>query len=169
MRDSRPQSLEKWFNNTQNSDVLQHIQLHALVLNKLNNIVRKLLPPPLLPWVRVTNFRRNILVIEVASASLLMRLRYEQAALLSALRVQILPSLASIDITINPSLAAKTGYSAQEGSTQSTEGQSASDRRLSIKSAALLRNVAEHSPEKLKRTLERLASLASERCQKNQS
>jgi len=162
MRDSRPQSIENFFDQAQEKSTLQHVQQRAIVLNKLNRAVQGILPAPLRPWCRVANFRQGILVIETANASWLMRLRYEQPAMLSALRAQILPSLTSIDIRINPSLAAKGQETVQESSVQAKEAEKAPLRQLSEQSAESLRSVASQSPEKLKKILERLASLAGE-------
>jgi len=162
MRDSRPQSIENFFDQAQEKSTLQHVQQRAIVLNKLNRAVQGILPAPLRPWCRVANFRQGILVIETANASWLMRLRYEQPAMLSALRAQILPSLTSIDIRINPSLAAKGHETVQESSVQAKEAEKAPLRQLSEQSAESLRSVASQSPEKLKKILERLASLAGE-------
>ncbi|CCG88285.1 DUF721 domain-containing protein [Erwinia piriflorinigrans] len=162
MRDSRPQSIESFFDQAQEQSVLQHVQQRAIALNKLNRAVQGVIPSQLHPWCRVANFRQGILVIETANASWLMRLRYEQSSLLSALRAQILPSLTSIDIRINPSLAAKGQETVQENSSRTSETEKAPLRQLSEESAEVLRGVASQSPEKLKKILERLASLAGE-------
>jgi len=158
MRDSRPQSIENLFEATEGQGMLQSIQQRAIALNKLNRAVQGILPAQLHPWCRVANFRQGILVLETANASWMMRLRYEQSNLLSALRAQILPSLTAIDIRINPSLAAK----GQENSKPSAPESQSAGRQLSEHSAEILRSVASRSPEKLKRTIERLASLAGE-------
>lgn len=162
MRDSRPQSIESYFDQAQDKSMLQNIQQRAIALNKLNRAVHGVIPAQLRPWCRVANFRQGILVIETANASWLMRLRYEQSSLLSALRAQILPSLTSIDIRINPSLAAKGHESVQESSIQAQKAEKPPIRQLSEQSAEILRSVASQSPEKLKKILERLASLAGE-------
>ncbi|WP_455812569.1 DUF721 domain-containing protein [Pseudomonas graminis] len=162
MRDSRPQSIESFFDMAQDQSVLQNVQQRAIALNKLNRAVQGVIPAQLHPWCRVANFRQGILVIETANASWLMRLRYEQSSLLSALRAQILPSLTSIDIRINPSLAAKGQESVQERSNQARDAEKPPLRQISEQSAEILRSVASQSPEKLKKILERLASLAGE-------
>lgn len=162
MRDSRPQSIESFFDMAQDQSVLQNVQQRAIALNKLNRAVQGVIPAQLHPWCRVANFRQGILVIETANASWLMRLRYEQSSLLSALRAQILPSLTSIDIRINPSLAAKGQESVQETSNQVKGAEKPPLRQISEQSAEILRSVASQSPEKLKKILERLASLAGE-------
>lgn len=162
MRDSRPQSIESFFDHAQEKSALQNVQQRAIALNKLNRAVQGVLPAQLHPWCRVANFRQGVLVIETANANWLMRLRYEQSSLLSALRAQILPSLTSIDIRINPSLAAKGQESVQENNTQAQHAEKPPLRQLSEHSAEILRGVASQSPEKLKRILERLASLAGE-------
>ena len=169
MRDSRPQSLEILFDEAGAKSVLQNVQQRATALLRLNHAVRGILPAQLHPWCRVANFRQGVLVIETANASWLMRLRYEQSTLLSALRAQILPSLTSIDIRINPSLAAIGNDSVQENSIQTPNGQFEVNRELSEQSAEALREVAKRSPEKLRAAIERLASLAGESTNKNQS
>lgn len=169
MRDSRPQSLDTLFDDAGAQGMLQNVQQRATALLRLNRAVRGILPAQLHPWCRVANFRQGILVLETANASWLMRLRYEQATLLSALRAQILPSLTSIDIRINPTLAAIGKDSVQENSIQSRSGQFEVNRELSEQSAEALREVAKRSPEKLRAAIERLASLAGESTNKNQS
>ncbi|MCT4705210.1 DciA family protein [Enterobacteriaceae bacterium H11S18] len=169
MRDSRPQSLDNLFDEAGAQSVLQNVQQRATALIRLNRAVRGILPAQLHPWCRVANFRQGVLVLETANASWLMRLRYEQSTLLSALRAQILPSLTSIDIRINPSLAAIGKDSVQENSSQMPNGQFEVNRELSEQSAEALREVAKRSPEKLRAAIERLASLAGESTNKNQS
>jgi hypothetical protein len=102
-------------------------------------------------------------VLETANASWMMRLRYEQPALLSALRAQILPSLSSIDIRINPALMAKGSNLVQNAAKTAGNTQAKVPmRHLSQESAEELRGLASRSPEKLRKILERLASLAGE-------
>ena len=166
MRDSRPQLLDVLFDDATAAEKgpLHNVQQRALALLKLNRAVRGLLPAQLHPWCRVANFRQGVLVLETANASWMMRLRYEQPNLLSALRAQILPSLSSIDIRINPALMAK-GNSQVQNAAKTTENEqpSAPLRHLSQESADELRGLAARSPEKLRKILERLASLAGER------
>lgn len=162
MRDSRPQSIESFFDQASERSTLQQVQQRAIALNKLNRAVQGALPAQLHPWCRVANFRQGILVLETANASWLMRLRYEQSSLLSALRAQILPSLTAIDIRINPSLASKGLKTVQENSAQTTREEKPVLRKMTEQSAESLRAVASNSPEKLKKILERLASLAGE-------
>jgi hypothetical protein len=169
MRDSRPQSLENLFDDAGAQSVLQNVQQRAAALLRLNRAVRGILPAQLHPWCRVANFRQGVLVLETANASWLMRLRYEQSTLLSALRAQILPSLTSIDIRINPTLAAIGQDSVQESSNQVVNKKFEVNRELSAHSAEALREVAKRSPEKLRAAIERLASLAGESTNKNQS
>ncbi|MFC0142290.1 DUF721 domain-containing protein [Erwinia mallotivora] len=160
MRDSHPQSIKNLFEATEDKGMLESIQQRAVVLNKLNRAVQGILPAQLHPWCRVANFRQGILVLETANANWMMRLRYEQSSLLSALRAQILPSLTAIDIRINPSLAAKGHENVYQNDKQSDEP--VAGRKLSEQSAEMLRDIASRSPEKLKRIIERLASLAGE-------
>lgn len=166
MRDSRPQLLDVLFDDalTTEKGPLHNVQQRALALLKLNRAVRGLLPAQLHPWCRVANFRQGVLVLETANASWMMRLRYEQPSLLSALRAQILPSLSSIDIRINPALMAKGSSQVQDVVKTTENAQTKAPlRHLSQESADELRGLAARSPEKLRKILERLASLAGER------
>ncbi|MBJ2109455.1 DUF721 domain-containing protein [Proteus terrae] len=162
MRDSYPQSLEKIFIELEgsNKSTLQLIQQRATILLKLNRAVMALLPVPLRDKCRVANYRSAILIIEVANASWLTRLRYETPSLLSALRQEILPSLSSIDIKINPSLGIKQEKRSLISSLK--EQDPIKRRHLSLESAQSLKYLAEKSPKKLKERLERLAALAGE-------
>ncbi|MDC9588101.1 DciA family protein [Xenorhabdus sp. XENO-10] len=169
MRDSRPQSLDTLFEDaaTVGKSPLQVIQQHAIALLKLNRTVLSLLPAQLHPWCRVANYRKQILVLEAGNASWMTRLRYEIPCLLSTLRSEILPSLSSIDIRINPSLMVKCdnneqGFSKSSTKAFSNDNQELPKRQLTHESAKTLMMLAENSPEKLKRKLERLAALAGE-------
>ncbi|CBJ82587.1 conserved hypothetical protein [Xenorhabdus bovienii str. Jollieti] len=169
MRDSRPQSLDTLFEDEAavGKSPLQIIQQHAIALLKLNRAMLSLLPAQLHPWCRVANYRKHILVLEAGNASWMTRLRYEVPVLLSTLRSEILPSLSSIDIRINPSLMVKRSNNAQDFAKSSTtapnnNNQNLPKRQLSHESAETLMILAERSPEKLKRKLERLAALAGE-------
>ncbi|MBE8595746.1 DUF721 domain-containing protein [Xenorhabdus sp. BG5] len=169
MRDSRPQSLDKLFEDaaTVGKSPLQIIQQHAIALLKLNRAVLSLLPAQLHPWCRVANYRKQILILEAGNASWMTRLRYEIPVLLSTLRSEILPSLSSIDIRINPSLMVKCDNNEQRFSKLSTKASSNDNqelpkRQLTHESAKTLMMLAENSPEKLKKKLERLAALAGE-------
>lgn len=165
MRDSRPQLLDILFDDASVTEQgpLYQVQQRAMALLKLNRAVTGLLPRQLHPWCRVANFRQGILVLETANASWMMRLRYEQSSLLSALRAQILPSLSSIDIRINPALMVKdSNYEQSRVEMAEKTPTGAPLRHLSQESAEELRGLAARSPEKLRKTLERLASLAGE-------
>ncbi|AEI74870.1 hypothetical protein MPC_054 [Candidatus Moranella endobia PCVAL] len=155
MRSSRPFPIYRLFlETTETSRVssLLQIQQRAIMLLKLNRTVNALLPVPLRPWCRVANIRQGVMVLETASASWQIRLRYEQYQLLSVLRAQILPSLSSIDIRINPGLAITPELNAQKLVEK--------PRYLSANSAISIRHVAARSEGKLKNTLELLAKLA---------
>ncbi|UCQ45093.1 DUF721 domain-containing protein [Edwardsiella piscicida] len=165
MRDSRPQSLDTLLDDNAAVDgILKNVQQRAVALLRLDRAVQALLPAPLKPFCRVANFRQGILVLEVANASWLMRLRYEQSSLLSALRGEILPSLSSIDTRINPALMSQCGKNAQSFAQARQEEAQAETvmRTLSVESAQHLRWLASQSPEGLRKKLERLAALAGE-------
>jgi len=180
MRQSYPQLLNVLFNDTitekysllsylkkDNSELhsmhsMHSVQQHIVTLLKLNEAVQEFLPLKLQPWCRVANYRQNILVLEVANASWMMALRYQQLYLLSTLREKILSSLLSIDIRINPALMV-SDYKIMKDITKLAENVEKPvllNRRLSMKSAIELRKLANRSPKKLRIILERLASLA---------
>ncbi len=156
MRNSRPKSLDVLFDDTHTLDktLIYNVQQQALSLLKLNRIVKSLLPVPLQLWCRVANVRQDILVLEAANASWMMRLRYEKPMLLSTLRLQILPLLSSIDIRINPGLMVK------EEDLIKNMRPTLPLRHISQKSAMVLRGLAYRSPTKLRKILEQLASLS---------
>lgn len=168
MRDSRPQSLDTLLDDNAAADgILKNVQQRAVALLRLDRAVQALLPTPLQPFCRVANFRQGVLVLEVANASWLMRLRYEQSRLLSALRGEILPSLSSIDTRINPDLMRQCGKNAQLNTASQLPQEAKArevtvTRSLSAESAQQLRWLASQSPEGLRKKLERLAALAGE-------
>lgn len=178
MRRSNPQLLNNLFNDAmtsrkelpyhfQNENAVSYffqkdnVQEHAIELLKLNQKVKELLPSQLKPWCRIANYRRNILVIEIANANWMMELRYEKSNLLSSIRKKILPSLSSIDIRINPGLMV-LGDEIMEKSEKFEKNikKSIECNRLSIKSAEELKRLSKCCPKKLRAALERLAALA---------
>jgi hypothetical protein len=159
MRDSYPKLLDVLFDDplTVGKAPLHNVHQHALALLKINRAVKSLLPVQLHLWCRVANVRQGVLVLEVANASWMMRLRYEQPMLLSTLRAQILPSLSSIDIRINPGLMANG-----EHRVKNTHQVAPLRRNLSQESARAVMVLANRSSEKLRKILEQLAALAGE-------
>ncbi|WMY95442.1 MAG: DciA family protein [Arsenophonus sp.] len=108
MQDNYPQSLNVLFKKYHyNSNILNKIQQHAQKIMKLNNIILNLLPLALKKECRVANYRKCILILEVANANKKIQLYYELPILLLKLRNDILPSLSRIKIIINPSLLYK--------------------------------------------------------------
>ncbi|AKJ41431.1 DUF721 domain-containing protein [Pragia fontium] len=162
MRDSRPLLLDTLFDD---ANLLRNIQQRAIALIKLNKAVKALLPKQMHAFCRVSNYRQGMLILEVANASWLTRLRYEQQMLLSTLRSEILPSLVSIDIKINPKLSTNNSTAENLVHRYSPDSQKEETpvRQLSEQSAQQLRELAARSPGKLKEKLERLAALAGER------
>lgn len=161
MRDHRPLTITTILTSkTQNS--LQKIQQHASTLLHLDRTVKAVLPEEFHGWYRIANLRNNVLVLEVANASWLMRLRYAQPALLTTLRQQILPSLTAIDIRINPSLMQKAKNQIVTGTQANASSQTSARKNISPQSAKMLKEVALHSPKALRAALERLATLAGE-------
>lgn len=168
MRDSQPVSLESLLESgIKDNNTLKSIQQRAVVLLKLNRAVLALLPAILKPHCRVANYRKQLLILEVSNAAQMTRLRYELPALRSALRREILPSLSAIDIKINPSLmkSSSTGLpGGDKNSNSDVRGQQTAEpgRKLSTESANALKALAQRSPEKLRKKLEKLAALAGE-------
>ncbi len=147
MRHSYPKLLETLCDNHLITDqvILYNIKKRALALLKLNRAVQHFLPAQLHPWCRVRNVRQGVLILEVANASWMMRLRYEQSILLSTLKEKILPSLSSIDIKIYPGLI-------QAGNNQSKNATpSALLPRLNHKNTMELSELALSSPENLRK------------------
>ena len=159
MRDSQPVSLESLLESgTKDNNTLKSIQQRAVVLLKLNRAVLALLPAILKPHCRVANYRKQLLILEVSN---------ELPALRSALRREILPSLSAIDIKINPSLmkSSATGLPGGDKSSNSAlkrQKTAEQGRKLSTESANSLKALAQRSPEKLRKKLEKLAALAGE-------
>lgn len=164
MRGSYPQPIYKLLNNAAESSdqtFLSQIKQRALMLLKLNHTINTLLPVSLRPWCRVVNLRHNILVLETANASWMMRLLYEKNKLLSTLRTQILPSLSAIDIRINPMMMTiKREFYNKNINNPARVNWLRTDNphKFSTQGAILLRRVAKNSEGKLKKTLKRLAA-----------
>lgn len=152
MRNSTPQSLDILIDDIKN---LNTIQNRSIALVKLNQAVHQLLPKQLQTVCRVANYRHNVLIIEVSSASWLTRVRYEQEKLLSTLRAEILPALASIQFSINPALHTNRhiAHSPKENF----------ERKLSSETGDLLVGLAQQCPDSLKAKLIKLASHASKK------
>ncbi|VFP88226.1 DUF721 domain-containing protein [Candidatus Erwinia haradaeae] len=163
MRDRGPQLVKNFFDQFEKKSILQYIQQRALEINKLTTSVQEVLPEHLQSFCRVANLRNGVLVIEIANANALMSLRYEESNILFRLRKEVLPLLIAIQIRINPSIASESHeITIKYNSHCDLEKKKLKARHLSIESANILRSIAQQSPEKLKKTLERLASLSSE-------
>ncbi|WP_430876135.1 DUF721 domain-containing protein [Gilliamella sp. G0441] len=152
MRDNEPQILTSIL--TQNSSLSQ-IKERISALNKLSSVVHDLLPSPLKPQCRVSNYRQGILIIEVSSASWLTRLKYEQSKLISGIRKKLLPSLSSIQYRINPDICLAVSQSINCSSKNATM-----TSVLTATSANYLYAIAENAPNKLKKQLIKLANHA---------
>lgn len=167
-RESRPQRLDILLQKESPEDTseyllsqpvkIKNIAQHAFALFKLNTVVKELLSPVLQPWCRVAHYRQNILVLEVANASWMTRLRYEQPHLLSALRKQILPSLGSISIRINPDLILDADNIKHQF--EVIPKKSDSGLQLSAKTAEALIALSRKGSKKLGIALRRLAGSA---------
>ncbi|VFP78754.1 Dna[CI] antecedent, DciA family protein [Candidatus Erwinia haradaeae] len=158
-----PKLIKSVLDQVKRKSVLLYIQQRVIEINKLTISLQAVLPEHLKPWCRVANFRNGILVIEIANANILMSLRYEESNIFLRLREEVLPLLSAIKIRINPSIVSSYHQRTMKHSSYcDLEKQKIKLRYLSKESANILRSVAQQSPDKLKKTLERLASLSRE-------
>ena len=154
MRDHRP---------TLSNDIISgsrfaELQKHAKEIILINQVLKTILPKQTAEHCRAANVRDNQLVIEVASASMKMKLSYDRLNILSLLRTQGFSRLIAIDIQINPDLYRNRSARAIE--------QQKPREPLSDTAAGYLKEIAEHAPPKIKARLESLALLAKSNDQK---
>lgn len=150
MRDHKPASLDKWFE----SNDLRKLAERATSLNQIHKILGKILPDYFQDQYRIGNFSQGILIIEVTNAALANRLKFERLDILSQLRNNGLHQLSSLEIKINPAL-----YQQQKKKTISTPKSPLKHKRVSPKTANLLRETAEWMPEEIKTRLKNIAKL----------
>lgn len=148
MRKSAPQTVHHVIAQAM---TLERLQKKAVLLAQWERAIKSVLPLNLQNVVRLANYRHHRLIIEVASASWLARLRYEQSELLTALRHDILPELSGLEFVINPDLCRPFLEKHLAVTVQSSQ------RRLSETSAKLIENLAKECKEGLKDRLIKLA------------
>ncbi|GAD90907.1 DUF721 domain-containing protein [Vibrio halioticoli] len=150
MRDHRPTLTEEVIKNTK----LGAIQEHAATINKLNNTVLELLPKEIRRYCRVANCRDSQLVLEVANASIMMKLNYDRLYLLSQLRQHGFARLVNIEIKVSPELYKSEQLFVAEKDVPSRPP-------LSQATADNLTMLAEIAPDNIKQRLRNIAKLAN--------
>ncbi|NCO46546.1 MAG: DUF721 domain-containing protein, partial [Vibrio sp.] len=105
MRDHRPTLTKELISDSS----LKKIQQHATEILALNKVLNKLLPKGTADHVRAANVRGGHLIVEVASASIKMKLDYDRLHILNQLRNQGFAKLISIELKINPALYRNRG------------------------------------------------------------
>ncbi|OEE77153.1 DUF721 domain-containing protein [Vibrio ordalii] len=148
MRDHRPTLTKELISDSS----LKKIQQHATEILALNKVLNKLLPKGTADHVRAANIRGGHLIVEVASASIKMKLDYDRLHILNQLRNQGFAKLISIDLKINPALYRNRGMK--------EEKETVARAPLSENTAQALLMVASSASPKVKKRLENLAKLA---------
>ncbi|MGC9404124.1 DUF721 domain-containing protein [Vibrio genomosp. F10] len=149
MRDHRPTLTQELLSESK----LNQIQQHAKEILIINSELQKFLPANVVKHCRAANVRGSHLLIEVASASIKMKLDYDRLTILNHLRAVGFARLISLEVKINPSLYRKTDLAKEK------------DIRIkrppiSKSAAQALMVVAEMAPQKIRDRLERIAQLA---------
>ncbi|WP_047691567.1 DUF721 domain-containing protein [Vibrio sp. ZOR0018] len=148
MRDHRPTLTKELISDSS----LKKIQQHATEILALNKVLNKLLPKGTADHVRAANVRGGHLIVEVASASIKMKLDYDRLHILNQLRNQGFAKLISIELKINPTLYRNRGMK--------EEKETVARPPLSENTAQALLMVASSASPKVKKRLENLAKLA---------
>ncbi|ASG00607.1 DUF721 domain-containing protein [Vibrio anguillarum] len=148
MRDHRPTLTKELISDSS----LKKIQQHATEILALNKVLNKLLPKGTADHVRAANIRGGHLIVEVASASIKMKLDYDRLHILNQLRNQGFAKLISIELKINPALYRNRGMK--------EEKETVARPPLSENTAQALLMVASSASPKVKKRLENLAKLA---------
>ncbi len=153
MRDHRPTLTNELLESQQ----LIKIQKHAKQINVLNSLLRTLIPKNLIEQCRVANIKDNHLIVEVANASIQMKLNYERLNLLSQFRKQGASHLISIQIQINPSL-----YIGSDPTVTNTNWQKVPVSEVAAEFLLATANMPNTSL-KIKKRLESIAKLANKK------
>ncbi|MEF1288378.1 DUF721 domain-containing protein [Vibrio sp. M260118] len=148
MRDHRPTLGDEIIADS----ALSRMQQHAKEISLLNKELKSILPRGTEDHCRVANIRENQLIIEVASASIKMKLDYERLNILNQLRSKGFARLIAITLQINPEL-----YRAKERKDQQAKPRDP----ISETAAQYLEMIASGASPKVKARLESLAKLAN--------
>ena len=151
-KSKQPKDMSALFNSSKGT--LAQIASKTNSLTILADIVRQICPDlPANAW-HIANFRQTTLVIEVKSAIWSQRLQFERNNICQALVGATNNQFNQIEIKISPYRNKASPIKVDN------PAQVNNSKPLSQQTASQLREVAQHAPEKLKKTLERLASLA---------
>ncbi|ROV61487.1 DUF721 domain-containing protein [Vibrio ponticus] len=151
MRDHRPTLGNEIISDSR----FANLQKHAEEIMKINQLLKTILPKNTVDHCRVANLRDNHLVIEVASAAIMMKINYDRLNILNQLRSQGFARLIAVEVQINPDLY-RVKTSAQPKQTKSRDP-------ISDTAAEYLKTVAQNAPPKIKARLESLAQLANKK------
>ncbi|MGF1722190.1 DciA family protein [Vibrio kyushuensis] len=149
MRDHRPTLTQELLSESK----LNQIQQHAKEILTINQELHKFLPASVVKHCRAANVRGSHLLLEVASASIKIKLDYDRLTILNRLRSAGFARLISLEVKINPSL-----YKQQRK--QDEKSEAIQRAPLSENAAQSLLIVAESAPQKIRERLERIAQLA---------
>ncbi|WP_114767206.1 DUF721 domain-containing protein [Vibrio rhodolitus] len=149
MRDHRPTLGNEIISDSR----FANLQKHAEEIMKINQLLKTILPKNAVDHCRVANLRDNHLVIEVASAAIMMKINYDRLNILNQLRSQGFARLIAVEVQINPDL-----YRVK-GDKKRTEDKPRDP--ISDTAAEYLKAVAEGASPKVKARLESLAKLAA--------
>ncbi|NVD07398.1 DUF721 domain-containing protein [Vibrio sp. JPW-9-11-11] len=147
MRDHRPTLGDEIIADSR----LSQLQQHAQEILMINKALRTILPRGTEQHCRAANLRDNQLILEVASASIKMKIDYERLNILSQLRAQGFARLIAVSVQINPEL-----YRAEQERQQTAKPRDP----ISATAAQYLEMIATGASPKVKARLESLAKLA---------
>jgi len=154
MRDHRPTLTQDLIASSR----LGQLQEHAKLIGDINQQLQAILPIGLRAHCRAANISDNHLVVEVASASIQMKLNYDRIQILNQLRSQGYAGLMGIQIKINPSLYAEHRIAEPEAPRKPPVSEQAAEFILMAASGA---------PPKIKQRLENIARLAEKNKQED--
>ncbi|CAL1329214.1 DUF721 domain-containing protein [Candidatus Providencia siddallii] len=161
MKNNHPYVFLDFFKkHVKDSNILQYIQRNVKIIIKLNNILNEFFPTEMKSFYRVANYRNNTIFIEVSNANLLTRFNYEKRKIFFKLKKNILPTLSLIIIKINPNLVQKNKQNYLNNNQNIFFNRKIEKyrRQISKKTANELLILSQKSSEKLKKSLEKLAS-----------
>jgi len=147
MRDHRPTLGDEIIADSR----LSQLQQHAQEILMINKALRSILPKGTEQHCRAANLRDNQLILEVASASIKMKIDYERLNILNQLRSQGFARLIAVSVQINPEL-----YRAEQQRQQTNKPRDP----ISATAAQYLEMIASGASPKVKARLESLAKLA---------
>lgn len=147
MRDHRPTLGDEIIADSR----LSQLQQHAQEILMINKALHSILPKGTEQHCRAANLRDNQLILEVASASIKMKIDYERLNILNQLRAQGFARLIAVSVQINPEL-----YRAEQQRQQTSKPR----EPISTTAAQYLEMIASGASPKVKARLESLAKLA---------